>query len=589
RDPPKDIALTNVSVTQTAFEDAPVTIQADVAVTGFAGQTISVDLKDSTGAVVQAKKWLLKKRHDKKRFRFRLRPQRAGVLFYTIAAHVAYLPAESAEQENRSQEATLLNNQRTVVVKRDAGPYRILYVTGRPNWEYKFLRRAIEDDEQIHLVALIRAAKREPKYDWRGRAGEQSNPLFRGYDTQTQEQTQEYDQPVLVRLNTRDGDELRDGFPRTAEELYAYHAIILDDIDAEFFLRDQMDLIRRFVSERGGGFLMLGGKESFQQGLYAHTPISSILPVYLDPLPESSRIKRTRMDLTRAGWLQPWARLRDNEQAERERLRAMPDFRVLNRLRGVKPGAQVIATVDDERDARYPALIVQRFGNGRSAALPIGDVWRWGLQSPEMREDMEKFWRQTLRWLVANVPQRTSVEVVQGADLAQHAVRLRVYARDKDFQPLDNVFAEVEIQRPDGDSIRLNAQPVAHQGGVFETTLVSRTSGGYGVRAVITDAEGNRIGAAETGWAVDLLAKEFASLRVNRSLLEDIARQTGGRVLELDELDRFARTLPHLHVPITTTWSKPIFDLPGLGPLAFLLVLICFGSEWALRRWKGMP
>ena len=266
------------------------------------------------------------------------------------------------------------------------------------------------------------------------------------------------------------------------------------------------------------------------------------------------------------------------------------DFQsVLNRLRGVKPGAQVIATVDDERDARYPALIVQRFGNGRSAALPIGDVWRWGLQSPEMREDMEKFWRQTLRWLVANVPQRISVEVVQGADLAQQAVRLRVYARDKDFQPLDNVFAEIEIQRPAGDSIRLNAQPVAHQGGVFETTLVSRASGGYRVHAVITDAEGNRIGAAETGWTVDLLAQEFASLQVNRALLEDIARQTGGRVVELDELDRFARMLPHLQVPITTTWSKPLFDLPGLGPAAFLLVLICFGSEWALRRWKGMP
>ena len=475
------------------------------------------------------------------------------------------------------------------MVKRDEGPYRILYVTGRPNWEYKFLRRAIEDDEQIHLVALIRVAKREPKYDWRGRAGEQSNPLFRGYDTQNQEQTQEYDQPVLVRLNTRDGDELRDGFPRTAEELYAYHAIILDDVDAEFFLRDQMDLIRRFVSERGGGFLMLGGKESFQQGQYAHTPISNILPVYLDPLPESSRIKRTRMALTRGGWLQPWARLRDNEQAERARLEDMPDFRVLNRLRGMKPGAQVIATVDDERDAPYPALVVQRFGNGRSAALPIGDVWRWGLQSPEMREDMEKFWRQTLRWLVANVPQRTSVEVVQGTDLAQQAVRLRIHARDKDFQPLDNVFAEIEIQRPGGDSIRLNAQPVAHQGGVFETTLVSRASGGYGVHVVITDSEGNRIGAAETGWATDLLAKEFASLQVNRALLEDIARQTGGRVVELDELDRFARTLPHLQVPITTTWSKPLFDLPGLGPLAFLLVLTCFGSEWALRRWKGMP
>jgi hypothetical protein len=78
-------------------------------------------------------------------------------------------------------------------------------------------------------------AKREPKFDFRGRAGETSNPLFRGFGDQGRETAERYDQPVLTRLNTRDELELRAGFPKTPEELYGFRAIILDDIEAEFF------------------------------------------------------------------------------------------------------------------------------------------------------------------------------------------------------------------------------------------------------------------------------------------------------------------------------------------------------------------
>jgi len=239
-------------------------------------------------------------------------------------------------------------------VDRGEGPYRILYVTGRPNWEYKFLRRAISEDPHVQLVALLRVARREPKYDWRGRTGESSNPLYRGFDGTDEEQTEQYDQPVLVRLNTRDDAELRDGFPKTKQELFDYHAVILDDVEASFFTADQMDLIRRFVSERGGGFLMLGGKESFQKGNFQRTPIGRILPVHLDRLPQEQPAAQIRLNLTRQGRLQPWARLRDNEQAEQQRLLNMPDFRVFNRVRAVKAGATVVATV--KRDFSPPWL-----------------------------------------------------------------------------------------------------------------------------------------------------------------------------------------------------------------------------------------
>ena len=589
--PQKDISLTNVSVSQTSFEDAPITIQADVEASGYAGKTVTLNLIEGSGKVVEQQTCNISKSDEKRTFRFHVRPDRSGILFYNLNAAEEDAQDASPDQPEAPSEATLANNRHTLVVDRGKGPYRILYVTGRPNWEYKFLRRAISEDEQVQLVGLLRVARREPKYEWRGRTGEVNNPLYRGFDNKDEEQTEQYDQPVLVRLGTRDEAELRDGFPKTAEEMFRYHAVILDDVEAGFFSQDQMDILRRFVSERGGGFLMLGGQESFREGEFNRTPIGQMLPVYLDRLPKTETGAGTKINfnLTREGWLQPWTRLRDNEQDEQQRLSAMPAFRVLNRLGAVKPGARVVATVGDDSDGQFPALVVQRYGSGRSAALTIGDVWRWGMRQPEMRDDMNKFWRQTLRWLVADVPNRISFQAAQKRDRANQPVVFGVRVRNKDFEPMDDVSIAIEARDPNGQTVKLTAEPVLSETGLFEAVYVPRLDGSYFARAVVTDADGLELGDAENGWSVDLEAREFRSIKTNRPLLERIAGFTGGRVVELDALDSFARSLPSLNAPVMDTWIRPLWDLRGILPAVFLFVLMCFVGEWALRRWKGMP
>src|SRR5262249_55101793 len=174
--------------------------------------------------------------------------------------------------ESSSAEATLANNHAVLAINRGRGPYRILYLSGSPNWDFKFLNRAAGDDPQLEMVALIRVAKREPKFTFMVRAGEASNPLFRGFANQSPDDVERYDQPVLERLNTRDKFELQGGFPRAAAELYQYHAVVLGKLEAESFSPDQAALLQKFVSERGGGFLMLGGAESFREGNYLRPP-----------------------------------------------------------------------------------------------------------------------------------------------------------------------------------------------------------------------------------------------------------------------------------------------------------------------------
>ena len=594
QEPVKDIALKQVSATQSAFEDAPVSVQADVTAAGYRGQPIVASLTDETGRTVQEQTLTGKGGGESLAFRFQLKPERSGLLFYQVKVGAQQVPRAGAVPAG-SDEATLANNSRVIVVNRGGGPYRILYVSGHPGWEYKFINRAVQEDKQIELVGLIRIARSEPKFEYRGRVGETSNPLYRGFGNQAPEEVQRYDQPVLIRLNTRDALELRSGFPSVPEDLYRFDAVIVDDIEAAFFSPVQALLLQKFVSERGGGFLMLGGMQSFREGNYQRTPIGEMLPVYLDgpsgsPPPPPGGM---RLQLTREGLLQPWARIRDNEADERARREAMPGFEVVNWVRGVKPGASVIATVRDIRGAETAALAVQRFGRGRAAAIMIGDFWRWGLIDDGTHGDMDKSWRQTIRWLVSDVPNRVDLAVEPQAGDPDGAVHLQVRARDAKFQPMADASVSIEVQPVLSDGatgalakpIRLMAEPALSEGGLYEATFVPRLTGGYRATAIAANSVGAEVGRAEAGWSVDLAAEEFQSLAPNTAFLESIARKTGGRVVPAADLDSFVRRLPNMKAPVMEAWSFPVWHTPEM----FGFALICLLAEWGLRRRKGMP
>src|SRR6202035_3529198 len=77
-------------------------------------------------------------------------------------------------------------------------------------------------------------------------------------------------------------EELVDGFPKTREELFSYRAIILGSVEAASFTPEQLRMIADFVSKRGGGLLMLGGRRSFAEGGWGGTPVADVLPVVFE-------------------------------------------------------------------------------------------------------------------------------------------------------------------------------------------------------------------------------------------------------------------------------------------------------------------
>ncbi len=606
----RDISLSRTSVSVSTFELAPARVEASLAARGLSGRDVVVSLLAADGSSLEQQRITVDGDRFEQQVRFQFQPTEPGLQFVELRAQLASeMPAVSAAPAASTSsaassssaagtrlldlnltelvshvEASTANNRCAVAVDRGGGPYRILYVSGRPNWDYKFIRRALEEDIELQFHALIRIAKKEAKFSFRDREVESANPLKAGF-SDDEETVEQYDEPVLLRIGEGAADALQAGFPSGAEDLFAYHAIILDDVEARFFTQQQMLLMRQFVAERGGGLLMLGGQETFLGGGYRDTPLGEILPVYLRG-EESAEDKSqsVRYQLTRGGALEPWLRLRTVQADEVKRFDEMPAFMTWNVVPGIKPGAELLAELNNGGEGSRPALVSQRFGKGRTLALLVGDFWRWSMRRAALdTDDLAQNWRQIARWLTSDVPRRVQIEIVPPTD-SQQPHRLTVALRDASFQPLDNANVQLTVTEPDGRVVEVQAQADSARRGYYVADYWSAHDGGYRCVIAATSPDGQSLEVLQSGWTAQPSAKEFARIEPDTALFEKLAQDSGGEVVELAKLDSFVASLPTRRVPQTEVRIEPLWHQPWLIALA----IGCLCLEWGLRRWKGL-
>ena len=72
------------------------------------------------------------------------------------------------------------------------------------------------------------------------------------------------------------------GMPDSLSDLQNYEMLVLSNVPATALTLRQMDLARTYVRDLGGGFMMLGGDQSFGLGGYYKTALEEILPVRSD-------------------------------------------------------------------------------------------------------------------------------------------------------------------------------------------------------------------------------------------------------------------------------------------------------------------
>lgn len=449
------------------------------------------------------------------------------------------------------------NARQTLIEVRDSRP-RILYVEGRPRWEYKFIRQALAEDSSLRLETLLRTA------------------LNKFYRQGIEEETT-----------------LAAGFPSRREDLFQYYGLILGSVESAFFSFAQLEMIRDFVARRGGGFLMLGGSSSFSAGGYQNTPIEDVLPVWLSAAEHSDqrdssayRNQEVRLRLTPFGLQHASLQLAPDEKANEEAWQKMPLLSDWNRMREVKPGATVLAQIETDSAEKTPAaplLASHRYGKGLSMALLTGSSWRWQMLQNHQDQSHETFWRQTLRWLVSAAKDPVSVETDRRIYSRNEPVRLRSEVNQPDFTPVNNARVEAIIHAPSAEQISLTLQWESKEEGVYRGEWTPAEDGIYRVEVTAHSPE-KKHGTAATYFLTSTGHQEFFNSGQKQQYLQRLSQETGGRYYPISEAHRLPEEITIRESSSSVVTSHDLWDMP----INFMVLLALLFGEWIWRKKEGL-
>ena len=540
-----DVQVARVDVSAKALAGSSLPVNVLVEARGYAGRAATVVVEDM-GRIVAEEEVTL--------------PRDGQPLVVPVAVA---LEAEGARElsfrvAGQPGERVLENNEARAVVQVRDRTEKILYFEGEPRHEVAFMLRAVEDDAGLQVVLLQRTGENK-----------------------------------FLRRNLDDPLELVGGFPATREELYGYRALILGSVEASFFTHDQLEMIADFVSERGGTLLMLGGRRAFAEGGYKGTPMEDVLPVALEEPDGSTPTERqvfVKVAPTPAGAHHPATRIAGTVEASAARWDSLPAVSTTNLVVELKPGAteflegKVVSGAGPATDRVVSAF--QRYGRGRSMALAVQDTWLWQMDATVSLEDQshETFWRQMLRWIVADTPDPVEAAPEQESVEAGETAVVAATVADAGFVEVNGAEVVARITAPAGDVRVAPMEWSVEEDGRYVASFVPESDGIFEIAVEAAGRDSTVFGSARTSVRVAPSVEEYRDPHQRRSLLERVAEETGGRYYALETVGRLPEDLRFAGEGVTVREERDLWDMPFL----FLLMAGLLAGEWGYRRKRGL-
>jgi uncharacterized membrane protein len=468
--------------------------------------------------------------------------------------YTAEIPREEAETVGE-------NNSRSLLVSPAGRKRRVLLVEGAPGFEHSFMARALAADPGLEIDSVTRKGKNAD-----------------GQDT------------FFVQAGGGRAAALALGFPSTREQLFAYDAVVIANVEGDFFSRAQLKTTADFVAERGGGLLVLGGRSFSQRGL-SGSPLEEVLPVELNDrrgglvraaLGAGDLPAHNRVTLTAEGEAHPIMRLGSAADETRKLWSALPALAASAALGAPRPGATVLAVTTAPGGGVFPVVAVQRYGQGRSMVFAGEASWRWKMMVPSTDRSYEFFWRQSARWLSSAAPEHVTIGVPVAPEPGD-AIAIDVEARDASFAPVPDAAIDATLTLPGGATQPIKLRHAEAAVGRYSAALGPEQPGLYRIHAEARSGA-TSLGAADRWMYVGGADREFADPRLNEGFLRRVARDSGGR---------YARAADAAKVPSWLQAIVPQHAAPERRdlwhePWAFVLVIALLSLEWILRRRWGL-
>lgn len=422
----------------------------------------------------------------------------------------------------------------------------VLVLEDRWRWEFKYLKRVLEDDPSFNLTAMLS----------RGAAAN-------------------------LQLGEPEAKADLAGFPQSRAELDRFDVIVLGDVRPSRWPERLAGALADAVTEDGKSLIVLPGPALGETARIA--ALNTLLPVELSvdsaaPVEGPIEIRLTA-DGARSGMF------RDADG----RLFAgtLPNLdRIYAPLRK-RPAATVLVEAATKGNTSGPLVVAAEQSVGRGRVLYLGSdaLWKWQTLpavDADGRTPYEKLWQQTLR---AFTPTRTTAAAMHfAADRSRYETGERVVLRARLADHADTAGAKLEasIVLPDGRRLPPAIEPDAESADGFVASFDAATPGLYRVTASST-VDGQVVAQATAAVVVTAAGSEADDRGVDHAALARIAARTGGKVVDLGDPQTWPTSDSGSSTTVVERHGENLWDDFVLVTMLSLVL----GADWLLRLLRG--
>jgi hypothetical protein len=441
------------------------------------------------------------------------------------------------------------NNARTAPISIREEKLRVLVVESYPRWEYRYLRNALSRDSGVELSCL----------------------LFH---------------PGLSNPGGGNKDYIKT-FPSGLDALSKYDVVFLGDVgvDDGQLTVEQCRLLKGLVEHQASGLVFIPGWQGRELSLL-DTDLGDLSPVVLDPNQPGgwgSRVAN-HFELTEAGRHSLLTKLADTQDENALVWEGLPGFQWYAPALRAKAGSEVLCVHKDASNeyGRLPLLVTRTYGAGKVLFMGTDGAWRW-------RKGVEdkyhyRFWGQVVRWMAyqRNMAKGETMRLYHVPDQPrlQQTLTLHANVMEKSGEPLHGGEVSARITAPSGKSELVRFVSSGDEWGEFTARYTALEAGSHRVK-LFCKGTGATL---EASFFVQGVAAEQEGRPARRDVMEELARVTGGKVVEVGKLDQVMRSLAALPEPPPLVRRVPLW----CHPVTAVAMVVLFGAFWVGRKVIGL-
>ncbi len=468
------------------------------------------------------------------------RPKEAGLKRYRFQLMQGEVPVDQAYAVN----VQAVDDRHDVLILEDSW-----------RWEFKYLRRVLEDDPSFSLTAL----------------------LSRGENAFVQ-----FGEPERrVKLA---------GFPQSRSELDGFDTLVLGDVRPATWPRGLARHIYGAVTEGGKSLVVMAGTHLEE---WVDTPeLTRLLPVELTRESGTPISGQVEVRLTPEGRASSWFTLTEEKSAADISPRAAVTLPTLEHVYPVlrkRPLATVLLETAGQQNAYGPLVVIaeQNVGRGRVLFIGTDTLWRWQSHGPRTDEGVtlhSTFWQHAFRALAPTEQTSARRQLFLRPERTQYRVgdSVRIATEISAGEETTAPTFEGTVILPDGRRLPLSLQTHEQRSETSSAQFEPSQSGRYRID-VTARSEGQNVADASVVIEVASRGNETDGSPVDHATLERWVVATDGRKIEPSLPDGWIGADSRSS---TTVVRRQALDMWHNFSL-ILLLCVLQAADWTLRLFRG--